>query len=65
MYIFFWTRGISDLDRYWVDDDRIHVEAERYQNRHKDENAWVAVVRAVLDMMEEHPYDKMLGVNSV
>ncbi|KAH9204357.1 hypothetical protein DL95DRAFT_398581 [Leptodontidium sp. 2 PMI_412] len=57
--------GIPDLDRYWGDVDRIYVEAERCQNRHKDENAWVTVVRAVLDMMEEYSHDKMLEVNSV
>ena len=57
--------GIPDLDRYWGAVDRIYVEAERCQNRHKDENAWVAVVRAVLDMMEEYSHDRMLEVNSM
>jgi hypothetical protein len=63
--IFGSDHGIQDLDRYWGDVDRIYVEAERCQNRHKDENAWVTVVRAVLDMMEEYSHDKMLEVNSV
>ena len=53
-YIFGSDDGILDLNRYWADVDRIYVEAERCQNRHKDENSWVVVLRAVLDMMEEY-----------
>ena len=43
----------------------VYLQAERCNNHHKDENAWVEVVRSVLKISNMGRPDDMIEINSV
>lgn len=54
-----------ELDSLWASVKDIHKAAETCQRYQKDENAWVQVVRTVLDTAKLHFNLEMLEVNSM
>ena len=54
-----------ELDSLWASVKNIHNAAETCQRYQKDENAWVQVVRTVLDTAKLHFNLEMLEVNSM
>lgn len=54
-----------ELDSLWASVKDIHKAAETCQRYQKDENAWVQVVRTVLDTVKLHSNLDMLEVNSM
>ena len=54
-----------EIERTWGKIHEIYLEAERCHNHHKDENAWVEVVRQVLRMAGLGSIDGMIEVNSM
>ena len=55
----------EELKHTWVQIHEIYLEAERCHNHHKDENAWVEVVRQVLRMAGMGRVNAMIEINSV
>lgn len=55
----------ENLDAYWEKVKGVYTEAERCHNSHKDENAWVEIVRAVFRAAGLTSPSSALEVNSV
>lgn len=55
----------NDHKDLWKRVHSIYIEAERCQNHHKDENAWVEIVRSVLRAAGLGNPEDMLEINSV
>lgn len=55
----------EQLDALWIQIQQVYNEASICHNRHKDENAWVQVVRSMLYMTGLHSTSVDLEVNSV
>ena len=53
-----------DIELLWRQIHSVYIEAERCQNHHKDENAWVDVVRSVLKTAGSGDPNDMLEINS-
>jgi hypothetical protein len=58
-------RSANGLEAYWEKVQGLYNEAERCHNSHKDENAWVEVVRCVFRAAGLNATGSMLEVNSV
>jgi hypothetical protein len=56
------TKEIEDL---WEKVHNIYLEAERCHNHHKDESAWVELVRNMLKISGIGRVEDMLEINSV
>lgn len=52
------------IDKLWETVRSIYTEAERCNNHHKDENAWVEVVRSVWKAALG-PFSNILEINSI
>jgi hypothetical protein len=55
----------GELEELWEGIQDVYLEAERCHNLHKDENAWLEVVRAMLKISGMGTIKDMLEVISV